>query len=175
MAHYGVPVKPSGVAVPVPAATLVLLRARAAGGFDILLMQRHARSKFAAGDYVFPGGKIEVNDNPADAAEWCAGFDAARAATRLGVGGDVRTALGFWIGAIRETFEEVGVLLAVDDDGQAVRVDAPRFAAAMTLRPSPDPRSTTKSCGVTFATSSIFSTVVSGLGTQTTSLPAWPT
>ena len=45
----------------------------------------------------------------------------------------------------------------------------------MTLRPSPEPRSTTKSCGVTFATSSIFSTVDSGLGTQTTSLPACPT
>ena len=52
---------------------------------------------------------------------------------------------------------------------------APRFAAAITLRPSPDPRSTTKSCGVTFATSSIFSTVDSGLGTQTTSFPACPT
>src|SRR5262249_15677030 len=47
---------------------------------------------------------------------------------RLGVGGDTRTALGFWIGAIRETFEEVGVLLAVDGDGRPARVDHPRFA-----------------------------------------------
>jgi hypothetical protein len=52
---------------------------------------------------------------------------------------------------------------------------APRLAAAMTLRPSPDPRSMTKSCGVTFARSSIFSTSAGDVGTQTTSLPGWPT
>ena len=52
---------------------------------------------------------------------------------------------------------------------------APRLAAPMTLRPSPDPRSMTKSCGVTFARSSMRSTVTSGVGTHTTSLPACPT
>ena len=52
---------------------------------------------------------------------------------------------------------------------------APRLAAVITVRPSPDPRSITKSCGVTFAMSSIFSTSTCGVGTQTTSLPAWPT
>ena len=45
----------------------------------------------------------------------------------------------------------------------------------MTVRPSPDPRSIRKSCGVTFAMSSILSTSACGVGTQTTSLPAWPT
>ena len=45
----------------------------------------------------------------------------------------------------------------------------------MMLRPSPEPRSITKSCGVTFAMSSIFSTVTNGVGTHTTSLPDWPT
>ena len=52
---------------------------------------------------------------------------------------------------------------------------APRFAAVMTVRPSPDPRSITMSCGVTLAMSSIFSTSTCGVGTHTTSLPAWPT
>ena len=52
---------------------------------------------------------------------------------------------------------------------------APRLAAVITVRPSPDPRSITKSCGVTFAMSSIFSTSTCGVGTHTTSLPAWPT
>ena len=51
---------------------------------------------------------------------------------------------------------------------------APRLAAAITLRPSPDPRSTTKSFGVTFAMSSIFSTTSGGVGTHTTSFPAMP-
>ena len=51
---------------------------------------------------------------------------------------------------------------------------APRLAAVMTVRPSPEPRSITTSCGVTFARSSIASTVTCGVGTQTTSLPSWP-
>jgi hypothetical protein len=52
---------------------------------------------------------------------------------------------------------------------------APSLAAVMTVRPSPEPRSTTKSCGVTLAIASILSTSVCGVGTQITSLPAWPT
>ena len=52
---------------------------------------------------------------------------------------------------------------------------APRLAAVITVRPSPDPRSITKSCGVTFAMSSILSTSACGDGTQTTSLPGCPT
>ena len=51
---------------------------------------------------------------------------------------------------------------------------APRLAAVITVRPSPEPRSMTKSCGVTFAMSSIFSTRGCGVGTQTTSLPGCP-
>ena len=47
-------------AIPSAAATLVLLRDRAAGPAEILLVQRHGRSKFAAGDYVFAGGKVEA-------------------------------------------------------------------------------------------------------------------
>ena len=118
------PVKP---VTPLPAATLVLLR-DSNPGVEVLLTQRHRANKFAGGDYVFPGGKIELDDNPEDAVAWCVDFDPARAAARLGVGGDTRTALGFWVGAIRETFEEVGVLLAIDDAGRPVRVDDARFA-----------------------------------------------
>ena len=109
MAHYDVPVKPTP-ATPADAATLVLLRDGPAGGFDVLLMQRHRASKFAAGDFVFPGGKIEPDDAPADAATWCAGPDPTDARRRLGT--THGTALAYWIGAIRETFEEVGILLA---------------------------------------------------------------
>ena len=51
----------------------------------------------------------------------------------------------------------------------------PRLAAVMTVRPSPEPRSIRKSCGVTLAMSSILSTRTCGVGTHTTSLPGWPT
>ncbi|MGH7310965.1 MAG: NUDIX domain-containing protein, partial [Candidatus Rokuibacteriota bacterium] len=59
----GVSVKPTPV-VPVPAASLVLLRDRLGGGVEILLIQRHHRSRFAPGDFVFPGGKVEIDDSP---------------------------------------------------------------------------------------------------------------
>ena len=126
VAHYRVPVKPSPV-TPVPAATLVLLRDRPAGGFDILLMQRHAKSKFAAGDFVFPGGKLTREDNPPDALRWCTGLDPAAAAKTLGLE-DTELALAHCIGVIRETFEEAGILLAYAEDGRLARVDDQRYA-----------------------------------------------
>ena len=127
MSHYAVPVKQP--VVPAPAATLVLLRDRPAGGFEVLLMQRHHASKFAAGDFVFPGGKLELDDNPGDAARWCAGLDLATAARTLGLESAPATALAYWIGAIRETFEESGVLLATTLGGGPVRIPLDRLAA----------------------------------------------
>ncbi len=126
VSHYVVPVKPAPV-TPVPAATLVLLRSRSAGAFEILLIRRHSASKFAAGDFVFPGGKIESSDAPDDAAAWCRSVDAAQAARRLDLAVAPSAALGHWVGVIRETFEEVGILLAYGPDGRPVRVDDDRY------------------------------------------------
>ena len=128
MSHYPVSVKPAPV-TPVPAATLVLLRNHPAGAFEILLIRRHTASKFAAGDFVFPGGKIEASDGPDDAVSWCRGVDAPRAARRLGNATVPSEALGHWVGVIRETFEEVGILLAYAADGGPVRLDRERYAA----------------------------------------------
>ena len=119
-------VKPAP-AVPSPAATLVLLRDRAGGGVETLLIQRHHKSRFAAGDFVFPGGRVEPADNPPDAVAWCVGLDEPTAARHLGVG-EGRGALGYWVGAIREAFEEVGTLMAYGPDGALVG-DSDRFAA----------------------------------------------
>ncbi len=119
------PVKPAPV-TPVPAATLVLLRHRSAGAFEVLLIRRHSASKFAAGDFVFPGGKIEAGDGPSDAAAWCRSIDAETAARRLRLASPPSAALGHWVGVIRETFEEVGILLAYGPDGRPVRLDRTR-------------------------------------------------
>ena len=119
-------------ATPSPAATLVLLRDRNPGGVETLLLQRHARSKFAAGDYVFAGGKVEAADIPADVERFCRGLTALGAAARLGGGIAPREALGYWVGAIREAFEEVGVLLAYGADGQLLQLapeNRERFSA----------------------------------------------
>lgn len=111
-------------ATPSPSATLALVRARPA--LEVLLIQRHRASRFAGGDFVFPGGKIEVDDNPDGAVAWCHGLTAEEAARRLGLG-DARAALRYWVGAIREAFEEVGVLLAYDEGGRLVEPRGPRF------------------------------------------------
>jgi 8-oxo-dGTP pyrophosphatase MutT (NUDIX family) len=116
---------------PAPAATLVLLRDTAAG-LEVLLIQRHARSKFAAGDYVFAGGKVESDDASPAAERFCRGLTSREAADRLGPDVAPREALGYWIGAIREAFEEVGVLLALERDGRVVKWgpdNRKRFAA----------------------------------------------
>ncbi len=113
---------PSRPVVPSPAATLVLLRDRPAGGVEVLLIQRHPRSKFAGGDFVFPGGKIETDDMPGGAPSWCAGLAPDEATRRLVNAASPREALGFWVGAIREAFEEVGILLAYGPGGTFVDV-----------------------------------------------------
>ncbi len=128
VAHYTVPVKPTP-ATPAGAATLVLLRDRPSGGFDVLLMQRHRASTFAAGDFVFPGGKIEPADAPADAAAWCAGPDPGEAGRVLGLEHAPPAALAYWIGVIRETFEEVGILLARGSGGDSLGLDPARLEA----------------------------------------------
>jgi 8-oxo-dGTP pyrophosphatase MutT (NUDIX family) len=129
-------------AIPSPAATLVLLRDRAAGPAEILMIQRHGKSKFAAGDYVFAGGKVEADDIPDDVERFVRGLSPEEASARLG--GDLapRKALGYWVGAIREAFEEVGILLAYDRDGELVRFTAAnreRFEAHRTACQSANP------------------------------------
>lgn len=122
----------SPVATPSAAATLVLLRDRGAGPAEILLVQRHGRSKFAAGDYVFAGGKVEADDIPDDVEAFCRGLTGAEASDRLGGDLTPRQALGYWVGAIREAFEEAGILLAYDRTGQFVQLTGgsrDRFAA----------------------------------------------
>jgi 8-oxo-dGTP pyrophosphatase MutT (NUDIX family) len=119
-------VKPSPVR-PAPAATLVLLRDRAEGGVETLLIQRHHGSRFAAGDFVFPGGRVEPADVPDDPARWCAGLAPAESARVLGLDGDTAGAVAYWVGAIREAFEEVGVLLARDGEGRFPATGEPGF------------------------------------------------
>lgn len=109
-------------AIPSPAATLVLVRDRSGGAVEVLLIRRHSKSKFAAGDYVFAGGKVEPDDIPDDVERFCPGLTPEQASARLGGTLGPREAMGYWVGAIREAFEEVGILLAYGADGGFVRI-----------------------------------------------------
>ena len=90
------------------AATVILLR-EAEGPPLLLLLRRHARSGFAAGAWVFPGGVVDHADRLLPAAHR-GSVDLSRFAELLGRRPDVT--LGLVVAAVRETFEEAGVLLA---------------------------------------------------------------
>src|SRR4051812_3253583 len=94
-------------AEPRNAATVVLLRPSSAGP-EVYLLRRQASMAFAAGMCVFPGGGVDPRDFDADVA-W-AGPSPAAWASRLGV--EEALARALVCAAVRETFEESGVLLA---------------------------------------------------------------
>src|SRR6201747_1998848 len=102
---------------PRPASTVLLLRDSAAtkGEIEIFMMVRHYEIDFNSGALVFPGGSVDKGDQEIIARPelYCGGegLDAA--------------ALSFRIAAIRETFEESGILLARPQGSKAL-VDARR-------------------------------------------------
>jgi len=78
----------------------------------ILVGRRPARSRFIPDAYVFPGGAVDREDRIAGVAT---GFDPA-AVDALCVAGDARRAHGLAVAAVRETFEETGLLIAGPGD-----------------------------------------------------------
>ena len=100
------------------AASVILLRGLPReGGFEVLMVKRHARSDFAAGVYVFPGGGVEEQDGEDGVAELCEGLSPARAQRVIADAPSPRRALALFVAGIRETFEETGILLARDGAG----------------------------------------------------------
>jgi len=97
--------------VPVPAATVILVREEA-GHLQVYLLRRSQTSGFMPGSYVFPGGLVDHGDR--DDALWQAHVDLAPDALgeRLGAAAVGFDALCYGVAAVRETFEEAGVLLA---------------------------------------------------------------
>jgi len=85
-------------ATPVPAATVVMLRERSR--LELFMVVRHHQIDFASGALVFPGGKVDAAD-----------FDVALEPLLKGASTDA-TMRAMQVAAIRESFEECGVLLA---------------------------------------------------------------
>jgi 8-oxo-dGTP pyrophosphatase MutT (NUDIX family) len=112
-------------ATPRPAAALVLLRDTAddgahMGGVEVFLVRRHIQSDFAPDVFVFPGGTVKPDDLALE----------ADTAAPMPLDGPTALGAGFRAAAIRECFEEAGVLLA-RRDGQPLDVagsDAERIA-----------------------------------------------
>jgi 8-oxo-dGTP pyrophosphatase MutT (NUDIX family) len=92
---------------PMRAATLLLLR-DGADGLEVLMIRRAEASSFAAGALVFPGGALQVEDAATALGARCRGLAA--------LGPDLAA---YAIAAIRESFEEAGILLARRADAAA--------------------------------------------------------
>jgi 8-oxo-dGTP pyrophosphatase MutT (NUDIX family) len=101
--------EPKPVVVPRPAATVMLLR-DGAHGMEVFMIVRHQNSDVHAGALVFPGGRVDEED-------YDLAVDAAVFPPLPGV--DARTAV-LRVAAVRETFEECGVLLARPRGEQAL-------------------------------------------------------
>ncbi|MDW3215853.1 MAG: NUDIX domain-containing protein [Ilumatobacteraceae bacterium] len=113
--------------IPVrPAATVMLVR-DGDDGLEVFMLQRTHGAAFARSQYVFPGGKVDDADHGDVFEPICDGLDDGPASARMGMdhGG-----LAWLVAAIRECFEEAGVLLArpVDAD-DVIRFDDPEVAA----------------------------------------------
>ena len=94
---------------PIPAATLVLFRARGDGPPEILIVERAAAMAFAGGALVFPGGRVDAED---------------RALALRDLPGDEHGAAR--IAAIREMIEEAGVAVGLTPQPDALQLAAIR-------------------------------------------------
>ncbi|MXW91992.1 MAG: NUDIX domain-containing protein [Rhodospirillaceae bacterium] len=102
--HEGRPVTPRD------AATLILVR-HGSDGPEILMGQRSNRAKFVPGSFVFPGGRLDGHDWEARPAT-----PLAAPVAKMGLRGNSAKAQALAMAAIRETFEETGLLLAAAGD-----------------------------------------------------------
>ncbi len=119
------------MAIPRAAATVVLARPPTGGarGCEVYLLRRVDTLRFAPGYHVFPGGAVEPEDG---APEVLALLDGA--AGRAPAADGVTPA--HVVSALRECFEEAGVLIARDADGRPAHADPMRTARLDAARPS---------------------------------------
>jgi 8-oxo-dGTP pyrophosphatase MutT (NUDIX family) len=108
-------------AVPRKAATVILLREGDSEEFEVFLLKRHEKSAFMGGMFVYPGGVVDKNDCSIETLQYYQGVPSRRGAIIPGISDEeVR---GFIMAAIRELFEEGGVLLASHGTGQPIALN----------------------------------------------------
>jgi 8-oxo-dGTP pyrophosphatase MutT (NUDIX family) len=97
-----------------------------AEGLEVFMLQRTLSAAFARGQFVFPGGKVDDADHGEAFEPICDGLDDDEASARMGM---TSGGLAWLVAAIRECFEEAGVLLARRrGEDQVVRFADPELA-----------------------------------------------
>ncbi len=95
-----------------PAATVMLLR-DVGPGLEVFLLKRHGLSDVLAGAHVFPGGKIDVHDGELSVERHLDRPEHELASSLGETAAHQQSALSLYVGALREVFEECGVLFAL--------------------------------------------------------------
>ena len=116
--------------VPLRDAATVMLVRDDDDGLEVFMLRRNLNSDFVGGAYVFPGGAVDEADRHSDLDAVCEGRSDDGASQLLGID---RGGLAFWVAAIRESFEEAGVLLATTPHGDVVSFADPEVAERFTL------------------------------------------
>ena len=119
-------------AAPRAAASVVMLR-DAPGGMEVLLLKRHASSSVLGGAHVFPGGKLDPADSELDMALH---LDRDVKALHAALGESALSPLeaaGLHVAALREAFEESGLLLAHDVSGRLAELAAMRVQEGLSF------------------------------------------
>ena len=116
--------------VPNKASTIILVRPGQSGGCEVFMTRRHQELQFLGGYLVFPGGAMEAADYCERMLTRCRGLSPAAAQERLG--GDVSSevALGHWVAAVRELFEEAGVHFFATEKNESISLDVEKRLAA---------------------------------------------
>jgi 8-oxo-dGTP pyrophosphatase MutT (NUDIX family) len=99
-----------------PAATIVLMRDGESGP-EVLLLRRSRHAGFVPGAYVFPGGRVDAADAGQEIVAHLDGLDATGAAVRLELVDGDPPALAYYLAALREAFEETGIVVGRGVDG----------------------------------------------------------
>jgi 8-oxo-dGTP pyrophosphatase MutT (NUDIX family) len=110
------------VAVPKNASTVILLRNKEPEGFEVFLLKRHEKSSFMGGNFVYPGGRVDRDDGSLEICSFSKGITFDEAQKILGGTFSPEGSFAYWIAGIRELFEEAGVLLAYDQEGNLFQI-----------------------------------------------------
>ena len=107
------PVREPGapIARPRDAATLIIYRRSRGGGIEVLMGERHAAHRFMPSRYVFPGGRVDARDSRVRIARPLGAATAARLRRKL----SPPRARAMAVAAVRETFEETGLIIGAPD------------------------------------------------------------
>jgi len=105
---------------PRTAATVILMRTAAGGSVETFLLKRHEASAFMGGNFVYPGGSVEPGDKDKSILPYCRSLPFNTSAPEKV---DEDELLGYRVCALRELFEEAGILLARWISGELCTAD----------------------------------------------------